>query len=125
MSESLGVERQGLNPNPVQIVKRSPRKYPWTPRRPPAPPIPFKGRTPFNAAMEALFPWSIATYPGILKGASTTLLGRVRDHCIRDWRRGTRRAPQWAIDLAAAAIRERMASLEHALAILEKEKGRE
>lgn len=103
---------------------RGPRKHPAPPRRPPASPTTLQTRTPFNIGITTLWPWSLATYPGILKGASELLLGRAPWYCVRDWRRGTRQAPQWALDLLAEAIRQRMASLAHALAIVENEKGR-
>lgn len=126
MSESAAREALRAESNPVQIDKRGPRKHPKPFRRLPAPSHDWiASQSPYNIALRALFPWGVGEYPGILKGAWTLMLGRAAKDTIRDWRRGKRRAPQWAIDLTSAAIRERMASLEHALTILEKEKGRQ
>lgn len=126
MSEAAAREAPRAESNPVQFAKRSPHKHPKPFRRLPAPFYDWiASQSPYNVALRALFPWGVGEYPGILRGARALMLGRAAKDTIRDWRRGKRRAPQWAIDLAAAAIRERMASLAHALAILEKEKGRQ
>ena len=71
-----------------------------------------------------LWPWSAASYPGIRAGLLATLCGRAAWQSIIDWRYGRRRAPQWAVTMLTQAIDRRIAELEHAKAILEKEKGR-
>lgn len=94
------------------------------PRRPPLPRAPLARRTAFNTASLALWPWPVATYPGIIKGLASDLRNRAIRVTIRNWRRGTTRPPQWAIDLLKDAIKKRVAELHHALALLEAEKGR-
>lgn len=81
-------------------------------------------RATFNTAAQILWLWSVADYPGIGKGMSLVLQNRAKDHSIRDWRRGTRRPPQWALDLLADAMQARIDSLQHGLALLKNEKGR-
>lgn len=105
---------------------RGPRKHPKPFRRIPAPAhIMDASRTAYNGALTTLFPWSVAEYPGILKGAWAMLLGRARPYTIRDWRRGKRKAPAWAIELLSVALKQRRDEIDHALALLSKEKGRE
>jgi hypothetical protein len=49
--------------------------------------------------------------------------GRASNGAIEHWRLGRRRAPQWAVTMLAQAIDRRIAELQHAKEILEKEKA--
>lgn len=110
---------------PARVLRASgPRKHRGIGRRPPAPEFTIVGRSPLNEAATALWPWPVATYPGILKALSELFQGRARPYTIRDWRRGRRRTPQWALDLMTAELDQRIESLQHARALLAKEKGR-
>lgn len=68
--------------------------------------------------MDALFPWGMDSYPGGAKGMWEALQGRASKHTIRDWRRGKRKAPDWALALLREELDRRMAALEHARALL-------
>lgn len=84
----------------------------------------MEGATAYNVGALALAPHAGVDYPGRLALLDKAMQNRVARITIRDWRRGRRHPPQWAIDLLKDAIKERMAALAHALALLEAEKGR-
>lgn len=110
---------------PVRKAKASgPGKHRAIGQRPPAPHYRIAAATPANVAVETLAPWNVADYPGRLKIARSVLHNRAKPHSIRDWRRGTRRTPAWALDLLTVALEQRRAEIDHALALLAKEKGR-
>lgn len=73
-----------------------------------------------NRASLALYPWMASDeYPGRIKGLLALFRNRVAYVTIRNWRRGTRRTPQWALDIILAELIERRAALDHAIALLE------
>ena len=72
----------------------------------------------FGRGGEGLFPWSIYTYPGLFVGVGRLFEGRAAGETVRDWIRGRRRAPQWALVLLAAAIERRIAELAHVLELV-------
>lgn len=111
---------------PTRKAKASgPGKHRAIGRRPPAPHYRILSAAPANVAVETLAPWNVADYPGRKELARKALHYRAKDHSIRDWRRGTRRTPTWALDLLTIALEQRRAEIDHALALLAKEKGRE
>lgn len=89
----------------------------------PPPACPTRYRTAIDAAARVLAPWTWGAYPGVQKIMQAALLGRAAVDTIKDWRRGRYKTPQWARDLLLAAIDARMAELQHAKALLEKEKA--
>ena len=93
-------------------------RYLYTPYVSVAPKAAAVYRNPFGAAGGALFPWALGDYPGIAKGLQAPFGPRASKHTIRDWRRGKRRAPQWAREVLAEELRKRIAELQHALALL-------
>ena len=74
-------------------------------------------------AVDALFPWTLANYPGRIKGALAVLNGRATARSLKNWMRGDRRAPQWAWVLIVLAIERRIVDLQHALELAKKEAG--
>src|ERR1700732_3617003 len=66
-----------------------------------------------NHAAMPLFPWEhTGEYPGRIKGLLALFQNRVAYVTIRNWRRGTRRTPQWALDVMATELRSRIAALQ-------------
>lgn len=95
-------------------------------RRQPPVPLQFsQGRTPAQKGALALFPWHWEAYPGLELGLFALFKGRAKVDTIRKWRNGDRRTPAWAIDLLSVALEQRRAEIDHALALLAKEKGRD
>ena len=94
-------------------ARRVPSTLQWQPTR----------RSAVGRAMDALFPWQHATYPGKIKGTLATLGARATASALKHWVRGVNRAPPWVRQLLAAAIVRRIAELEHALALIKKEAG--
>jgi hypothetical protein len=76
----------------------------------------------FEAACLALFPWHGNSYPGIGRGIAD--LCKAPFQTARDWRRGKRKAPQWACDVLIAEARKRAAALLAAAEKLENESQR-
>lgn len=98
-------------------------KHPLYLRRPIVPQSWSDARTPSNQAAQQLFQWHSENYPGIEKGLYRLFKGRAKINTIRKWRNGTRRTPQWALALLIEAIENRIDSLQHARALLQKEKS--
>jgi hypothetical protein len=77
----------------------------------------------FGHAIDALFPWPWATYPGKIKGTLAVLAGRITAAGLKHWARGANQSPPWAHQLLATAIERRIAELQHALELIKKEAG--
>lgn len=111
---------------PARVLRASgPGKHRGHRRQPPVPLQFSLGRTPAQKAALALFPWHWETYPGLELGLFHLFKGRAKIGTIRKWRNGTRRTPAWANELLTIALEQRRAEIDHALALLAKEKGRE
>ena len=80
-------------------------------------------RSGLGKAVDTLFPWQLATYPGRINGAVAMLQGRVSAPTLKHWLRGNRRAPRWAWALLAIELERRRAELDHALELAKKEAG--
>src|SRR5262245_8158093 len=126
--ENIGYWRTGLviaRANPTSGTERelSPTKrsrgqprYLWSARTHPAPRL----RTPstaFDRACRLLGPLT-----AINLETTTLLQGRVRPETIRDWRRGRRRPPLWAIGVLQEALRSRARAMLESVEELEAEK---
>lgn len=85
------------------------RSHHWRTGVRPAPIIKMLATTPYNTGLSALF----APTLGILAGAQQ-ITPTAAAATIRDWRRGKRKAPQWALALLLEALERRSSELDHA-----------
>jgi hypothetical protein len=88
---------------------------------PPKPRVSFP--TAYDKSVQAAFPWQAGAYPGLTRGLSQLLGGRVSPRAILDWRRGRYRPPLWAIDLLQEHLRSTGQARLAAADDLEKEKA--
>jgi hypothetical protein len=73
-------------------------------------------------AMQCLFPWSEANYPGIQRGTFQLFLGNAAIETIRSWRKGKRKMPAWARDILISELNKRASNIAAAIEALENEK---
>lgn len=105
--ETAPRNRQGY----VRYIRKSPRSIAET-LRPSN--ISIAGQ-----AMSWLLPWSVSDYPGIGRGITQMLGNSAPVGTVWHWRYGTRTMPQWARDILAACIRQRLEAGHAVLAALE------
>ena len=118
------MELQAYQPGPGKATPPATgrqRSHHWKGTKRAAPDYGIASEAPTNAAITRLFPWTVATYPGRLKGALILLQDRAAADSIRDWRRGKRRAPQWARDILIRELARRAAEFHEAIEMLQKE----
>lgn len=77
--------------------------------------------TALNAAALALFPWNVSEYPGRIRGLLTALGSRAMVVTVRDWRRGRRQTPVWALETIRAALDAKGEAIAHARALVSAE----
>jgi hypothetical protein len=104
----------------ARVISR--RKHPRAVPKHHAPLKRMHRETGVDLLAEAIWPWHWAAYPGLLKGLWGLFGPRAAKVTIRDWRRGRRGAPVWALDLLIAEARKRVAVLSAAIERAEKEK---
>lgn len=79
--------------------------------------------TTLGKALDVLWPWSAANYPGMVAGAAQTFQDRVKRETIASWRNGRRRAPKWAWGLIAIEAEKRAQELLRVAELAKKEAG--
>ena len=82
-----------------------------------------------RAALDVLFPWSIAVnlrgrgryrYPGIYAGTVTLLRGKPKADTLKDWCSGRRNAPNWFVAVLRDRLLQQRQRIDAALEALEK-----
>jgi len=90
-------------------------------------PSPQNNAATIRAALDVLFPWSIAgnsrgrkPYPGVCVGSLALLGGNAKADALKDWCSGRRNAPHWFLAVLDQELRAKRAAIDDALAALEK-----
>lgn len=113
MGDSARMEVDQARSASLQGASGQPRHH-WHNSKRYVPQKRMAAQTAYNIACLAL----LGKSPALLAAIVNLMDGRATPAAIRQWRRGKRRAPQWALALLATALQKRISELQHALDLI-------